>query len=568
MTNNNTKSDKNKNGAEGEIIRLRSYVPVSYQDTYQKLSLREKILGSVFMFAVVLMGTFGLIYSISTSFEFSTGAGLVFLWSAAAAVSFTVLYLIPSRLVKTVIVLLAGGVGALFIVLNLTQIIQALTYILHSTIYKLVTGGYSISFSLDLKLVESQAGSAAQYQSIFVALLAFPMGLLIAYLVYARMNVLWLLFATVALLFPGFFYGLIPSYAAFSFIVSMWIAVFCMNVFNRYALEAKIERTNKIPVKKLAKLEKALALKKKKDEIKQLKRQIRRLKHDVKLVDHTDEIKALTEKLAEMTKKPKLTKAEKKAIKVNKKREKRPEKAKRPFGEIMRQRFELRVRDNVTDGFHSAAAFALSLAVLMLVSFALPEEAVLRIPLPNVIVDNMRDAVSYSLAGSNASVYGSYSGGMSGGQLYSVNGVSFSNKKLFQINSFKSNTVYLRGWTGSVYTGKMWLESDKEQDELFSSLVEPSFVESSQLITFYKNMHAMQNTPFSQSSAEINEEKVTVNHLVSGGRSAFLPYFLEDFSDLEEYSSVVNYDKGIILKRTFLQLPSYELKAASPRAFS
>ena len=546
------------------------YIPLKVYDVNEKYSSRDRFIGGLCFFALIFAGVLGILLSFLTGFAQEVGRSYTetyllnaslfntVFWCLLSALVCSALYYLPSKLYTFIGGVLICGVFALIVYINFAEIADAGRYVFYTLCKRIIDSGYSINISVDLALLTKYASHAEGYINLFMSLLSVFLTMIFSFLIYSRKSVAYSLIISLLILFPCFYFGKIPATAPFMIVLAMWMAILAMNVYNRRYMVKRIRRQNKIPLKRRAKLDAKLDKKLRNSEIKVINKEIRRLRDDFKINDHTDEINKLETKIKQLKKsKPASTKPAKTVM-----NKEAPEKQ-AVTADVLRKRFTRRADKNAYDGLVGVTGFGITLLAILLAAMFIPASSILRIPLPEEIINSVSNVVEYAFSGSNASVYGGYNGGMGGGQLYNPNGISFKNKRVFEVTSAHSKTIYLKGWIGGYYTGSMWLENDKTQRDLFRSIFgEKEFPLTNQTYGFYNLSQDLNNIGESRRQAEMVQDQVTIQHLVQGGKLAFMPYFMYDMTT-QAYNPAVNMDKNITLSRTLFREPLYTASTIS-----
>ena len=229
--------------------------------------------------------------------------------------------------------------------------------------------------------------------------------------------------------------------------------------------------------------------------------------------------------------------------------------------------FRAKKKYSVKSGYAGIFAFAVAFAAISVVQPFISPKAKFNISMPEKIANFLTTTIEYTLVGSDSSVYGGYNGGMGGGFLYKSGGIKFKNKPILKITgTAKSKVIYLKGWTGTLYTGSMWHEADKKQIEEYNAITKnsslPNFTyvsEKAFFEIFTRNMQDIFNiTDFNRRGAELKTDRMKIEHLVSGGRLSFLPYFYDSY-DGGLFNFKPNADLNVRITNSLFRYPVYSI---------
>ena len=614
-----------KNAPEKNTTPVKPMVKTIYLDASGNMSGAASFFGMAFLFLCIFAVCIGLILCVSASFNLELNMTAVLLTLALSILFFTLIYFLPSRLF-TALAFLAGGAGAvLYVILNY-DIPEALYYSLNLCLYRIQEAGYRLDGIVDNKLAETVNST---YINITAVLIAVLLAAVFSYLVYSKKNILYSLLISVAVVFPGFFYGLIPPYFAFSLVASFWVSQFAINIFESSHMAYLISRENIIPDKKFARL-KLKEFKKQyrqninsiKSEIKTIVKSPNRNENSIRLDKLVRQLKAVSpnealffliyglndSKTSASAKNKKNAKSdnvvrqkkvkpenpiktEKKRLEIETKQKiaanklarqnEKKEIAKIPFAERLKTKFKRNIKNkkrfSVKSGYAGIFAFITAFFAVWAVQPFISPTAKLDLSMPEKIMDFLTSTVEYTLVGSDSSVYGGYNGGMGGGFLYRPGGAQFKNKPILQISSatdsnalyLNSKAIYLKGWTGTIYTGNMWHEADKKQIEAYEALKAsaplPRFNfagERNFFRSFTESMQNIFNASYQRRGAELKEDKIKIEHLVAGGKRSFLPYFYDSYEG-GRFNFKENADLYVQITNSLFQYPVYTAEFSS-----
>ena len=572
-------------------------VKTIYLDASGNMGRAASFFGMAFLFLCIFAVCIGLILCVAGSFELELDMAVILFVLIFSMLFFTLIYFLPSRIFTALAFLAGAGGAALYFGLNY-DIPEALYYSLNLCLYRIQEAGYRIV--VDNQLARAANETTAEYLNITAVLAAILLAAVFSYFVYSKKNIIYSLLVSVAAVFPGFFYGLIPPYFAFSLVAAFWVSQFAINIFESGHMAYLITKENTIPDKKLAKIKLKAFKKQYRQNLKSIKSEIRtivkspnRNENSIRLDKLVRQLKSVSggERLfflfyglndlkgsasAKSKKNPKSNKADnivksktakkdtfRDQVKAEKKRldleieEKRSAKklarqaekqefAKKSFAQRLKIRFasnmQNKKRFSVKSGYAGIFAFVVAFFAVTAVQPFISPQAKFALSMPEKLMDFLTSTVEYTLVGSDASVYGGYNGGMGGGFLYRPGGAKFKDKPILKISSatdsnalyLKSNAIYLKGWTGTIYTGSMWLEADKKQVEAYNALAASSPLprfsytgERNFFGIFTESMQNVFNASYQRRGAELKEDKIKIEHLVAGGKRSFLPYFHE-----------------------------------------
>ncbi|MCL2814467.1 MAG: transglutaminase-like domain-containing protein [Oscillospiraceae bacterium] len=623
-----------KNTPEKNTAPVKPAVKTIYLDASGNMSRAGSFFGVAFLFLCVFAVCAGLILCVTGSFELELNMAGIMLVLTVSVLFFTLIYFLPSRIFTALAFLIAAGGGALYVILNY-NIPEAAYYSLNLCLYRIQEAGYRIV--VDNKLAETVNETTAGYLNVTAALLAVLLAALFCYFVYSKKNIIYSLLVSVAVVFPGFFYGLIPPYFAFSLVASFWVSQFAINIFESGHMAYVITKENTIPDKKLARIKLKAFKKQYRQNIKSIKSEIktivkspnrnenfitldkliRQLKsvspnerlffmiyglNDLKNSSSTKSKKSSKSNKSDNIVKSRSSKkdafhdpikAEKKRLKIETKEKtaagrlqrqtEKKEFSKQPFAERLNIKFKNNIQNkkrfSVKSGYAGIFAFVTAFFAVTAVQPFISPQAKFDLSMPEKLMDFLTSTVEYTLVGSDASVYGGYNGGMGGGFLYRPGGAKFKDKPILKITSatdtnvlyLKSGAIYLKGWTGTIYTGSMWLEADKKQIEAYDALAASSPLprfryagEQNFFRLFTESMQDIFGASYQRRGAELKEDKLKIEHLVAGGKRSFLPYF----HDPESYGGgqfkfKKNADLYVQITNSLFQYPVYTVDFCS-----
>ena len=542
-------------------------VKTTYIDTGERHKKRSVVLGAAFLFLCVFAGIFGLLASVMDSFSFEISR----VWVAGQIVIyllfFTVVYFLPSRILAFAALLGGGAALGFYIRRNLEDIIDRARAALNWCLFQISEAGYNIGPLLDRDLARHT--NHAEYLPVFTLAVILLSGVF-SYLIYSRKNVFFNLALSVAIIFPGFFYGLIPSYFSVSLAVSFWVANFAVNIFDSEYITRLLYKQSEIPEKKLVKIKLKNFRKEHRRSVKNIKAEIKeaakapddnifrleRLLRQLELYEKPGflflrlyglgKIKRRKKKFVNLVKeeKQKLNRELKDAERDERLAAAEEKKAFKllPFG----QRLKIKLKYNFNEkkkiftrnGYNAVSAFAAALVIITIVQpFIRPDLRPDRLhqAMPDDILAALTRAVEDILVGSDARVFGGYGGGMGGGDLYRPGGVRFRHVPILEIDlrgqpEINSRRIYLRGFVGSIYDGRRWIEADRSYIEDFNRLMRTGLFEryrpNSFFVHFMEFMHDATRASQRRRSAELVRDMITVQHVVVGGRLVFTPNFM------------------------------------------
>ena len=220
------------------------------------------------------------------------------------------------------------------------------------------------------------------------------------------------------------------------------------------------------------------------------------------------------------------------------------------FNTYLKQSFATKVERSSKSGYVGFFAFTIALVAIIAAQPFVSPQAKFKSSVPQSIMEVLTNTVEYLLVGSNSSIYGGYSGGMGGGFLLNPSGANFKYKPIlklrptnnwtfadadtpvspFPVETFQSGVVYLRGWYGNMYNGQRWFEADKTHIEDYKEnranfVVQRRFDESGYFEAFTNHMQNLFWASSERRNAELRKDSIEIEHLVSGGRASFIPYF-------------------------------------------
>lgn len=544
-----------------------------YIDTGGKHGKRSAVLGVIFLFLCVFAGVYGIISSVADSFNFELStywiAGQILLY----LLFFTVVYFMPSFIFACVALLGGGAVIGFYVWRNLDEVIFRASAALNWCLFQINEAGYGIGPLLDRELARDTPHE--YYAIIFTFAIIFFTGVF-SYLIYSRKNVFFNLVISITVIFPGFFYGLIPSSFSFALITAFWVANFSVNIFDSEYIARLIYKQDEIPAKKLAKIKLKEFKREHRASIKSIKKEIK----TIALLPHPDENILRLERLLrqlEVYAKPgflflkfygldKLkvrksnqkfvnpVKSEKKKLKKELKEMEQAEKTamleeRKAFKNLnLGERLKISFRYNfdgkrkffTRSGFNAGFAFLVALLVIMLVQPFISSDARIDfLPRPDDVLTTLTTTVEHLLVGSDARIYGGHSGGMGGGNLYRPGGVRFRNVPILELDlretpRIQSSMIYLRGFVGAIYDGRRWIEADRRYIDDFNRLMASAAFETYRPESFFRYfksfMHDAMGASLRQRSNELTRDRITVQHVVTGGRLLFTPYFMENIT--------------------------------------
>jgi len=603
----------NINNTGKNTVPAKPLVKTIYLDASGNMSRAGAFMGVAFLFLCIFAVCLGLTLCLDGSFGLGLDMAVVLVTLAASILFFTLIYFLPSK-IFTALAFLAGAGGLALYAVASYNIPEAAYYTLNLCLYRIQEAGYRIV--VDNSLAETVNATTAGYVTITAVLFCVLVAALFSYLVYSKKNIVYSLLISVAVVFPGFFYGLIPPYFAFSLVASFWVSQFAINIFESGHMAYLISKENTIPDKKLAKIKLKAFKKQYRADIRSIKSEIRtivkspnrnensirldKLVRQLKSVSPNEGLFLMVYGLLDKKSKKRSSgrnsfhdpvKAEKRRLETEArekiaadrlaKQNEKKEIAKIPASERLKARFadnlKNKKRYSVKSGYAGIFAFVTALFAVTAVQPFISPQAKFDLSMPEQIMDFLTSTIEYTLVGSDASVYGGYNGGMGGGFLYRPGGAKFKDKAILQLSSatdsnalyLRSTAIYLKGWTGSIYTGNMWLEADKKQLEAFEALVGatplPRFRYMGEKNFFRVFTESMQNVfgaSYQRRGAELKEDKIKIEHLVAGGRRSFLPYFFDSYEG-GHFRFKDNADLYVQITNSLFSYPVYTAEFAS-----
>ena len=612
---------------------IKPAVKTIYLDTSENMSRMGSFMGIVFLFICIYTVCLGLVLCVSDSFKLELDMLNIIFTLFVSILFFTLIYFLPSKLFTFLGFVIGAGAAAVYVLLNLSYIIEAAYYTFNLGLYRINQEGYIIGSIIDYDLAKTVNETTAGYINSTAILFAVLISAVFSYFVYSKKNVVYSLLLSVAIVFPGFFYGLIPGYFAFSLVAAFWVSQFAINMFESNHMAYIIGKENTLPDKKLAKYKLKLFKKQYKDNVKSIKSEIAGIVKSPNRTENSIKLDKLLRQLNSVSNNNKLfmffyglnstnqknkkqdnknknskkeqqikntktkekfidpvntekqrliteLKEKKKTEKLNKQTEKK-EFAKKSFSEKLKIKFDHNLKEkkkySVKSGYAGIFAFVLAFFAVIAVQPFISPKATFDISMPEKIMNFLTSTVEYTLVGSDSSVYGGYNGCMGGGFLYRPGGANFKDKPILKLTSamdnnylsVQSGVVYLKGWTGTIYTGNQWLGADKKQIEEYNNLVNISdsnvlkkvnFVsEQTFFKTFTRSMQNIFGASYQRMGAEMKLDKIKIEHLVSGGRRSFLPYFHDSYAAYGESSFKFkpNADLGIDISNSLFRYPVY-----------
>ncbi|MCL1792915.1 MAG: hypothetical protein FWG34_03510 [Oscillospiraceae bacterium] len=627
----NNFNNPKKNAPEKNAVPAKPAVKTIYLDASGNMGRVGAFFGMAFLFLCIFAVCTGLILCVAGSFEFELDMPGIFAALIFSILFFTLIYFLPSRIFTALAFLFGAGGAALYLGLNY-DIPEAAYYSLNFCLYRIQEAGYRIV--VDNELAKTANETTAGYLNVTAVLLCVLLAAVFSYLVYSKKNIIYSLLVSIAVVFPGFFYGLIPPYFAFSLVASFWVSQFAINIFESGHMAYLISKENTIPDKKLVRI-KVKAFKKQyreninsiKAEIKNIVKSPNRNENSIRLDKLTRQLKSVSpnerfffvfyglndpkgpsakskknsktgkvENVVKAAKKDKFqnpVKTEKTRLeteakhkraetKLQKQSEKK-EFAQKPLSQRLKARFKNNMQNkrkfSIKSGYAGMFAFVTAFFAVTAVQPFISPQAKFDLSMPEKVMDFLTSTVEYTLVGSDASVYGGYNGGMGGGFLYRPGGAKFKDKPILKITSptdsnalyLKSGAIYLKGWTGTIYTGNMWLEADKKQIEAYNALAASSPLprfsylgEQNFFKVFTESMQNVFGASYQRRGAELKEDKIKIEHLVAGGKRSFLPYFHEPKSyGGGQFKFKENADLYVQITNSLFQYPVYTVEFSS-----
>ncbi|MCL2096553.1 MAG: hypothetical protein FWH10_06580 [Oscillospiraceae bacterium] len=591
-----------------------------YLDSDGNISRKNLAVSVILMFFCIFSVCAGLILCVSQSFTLEIDLVNTYIALAVSLIFFTFIYFFASGIFTLISFLAVSGAAAFYIIKNLGYIRDAAYYTLNLCLYRINQAGYIIGSIVDYDLAETSDITTRGYLNTMAFFAVILFSAVFSFLVYSRRNIIYSLLFSVAVVFPGFFYGLIPGYFAFSLVASFWVSHFAVNIFDSDYMIYAAGRENFIPLKKMDRY-------KFKTFKKQYKRNIKSIKAEIvsivkspnrnenfirlnRLVKQLEAIKksnrlffmfyglnSLTDKNSKKNRDNKNNKdkkrkekflnpvqTEKIRIKTESREQKKAEKSglaaeKKDFaGKSFSERFKIKYRESLNEkkkytvrgGFAGFFAFVIAFIAVTAAQTFVADDARLDFTVPETVLNVMTSTVEYALVGSDSSVYGGYNGGMGGGFLYRPEGARFRDKPILKISPAsesgnRSGVIYLKGWTGTVYTGNMWREADKKQIERYNSLGSEILIPGFNFISerfFFRNftgsMQDIFGASYQRRLSELKSDRINIEHLVSGGKRSFMPYFLEGFSgEPFNFNFRINADMSIEVTNSLFRYPVY-----------
>ena len=634
---------KNTNNIEKNPSAPKTAVKTIYLDASGNMSRASSFLGIVFLFFCIFIVCIGLIMCVSESFRLEVSMPNMILTLTVSILFFTLIYFLPSKLFTASAFLLGAGGFAVYAIFNYNYIIDAAYYTLNLCLYRINQEGYIIGSIVDYDLAKTANDATAAYINFTAVLVGILFAAIFSYLVYSKKNIIYSLLFSVAVVFPGFFYGLIPSYFSFSLVAAFWVSQFSINIFESSHMAYVIGRENSLPEKRLAKYKLKMFKMQYRQNIKSIKseivkivkspnrnensirldrliRQLKSVSHGNKLffmfyglsdpkntkqsrqsrqnnpkrktvkpnnaninnianivnIDDVGQIKALKNKEKFISP----VKIEKQRLAIEAKEKKAADKlvrqtekkefAQKPFSERMKIRFgdniKAKKKYSIKSGYAGIFALVVAFAAVTVVQPFISPKAKFNLSMPEQIMNFLTTTIEYTLVGSDSSVYGGYNGGMGGGFLYRPGGAKFKDKAILKVSgTTRSSVIYLKGWTGTIYTGNMWQEADKKQIEEYNKLTKSNLIprfsyipERSFFKTFSESMQNIFNASYQRRGAELKRDKIKIEHLVSGGKRSFLPYFFDDETiDGGMFNFKANSDLSVEITNSLFKYPIY-----------
>ena len=635
MDNINIPNDLKKSTVEKNPAALKSSVKTIYLDTGENVSRMRSLLGIIFLFFCIFAVCIGLVLCLSDSFSLELNMLNIALVLFISILFFTFIYFLPSKFFTVLGFILGAGGFAFYFISNLNYIIDAAYYTLNLGLYRINQEGYIIGSIIDYDLAKTVNETTAGYINNTAVLFAIIIAAIFSYLVYSKKNVAYSLIISIAIVFPGFFYGLIPEYFSFSLVAAFWVSQFAINMFESTRMAYIIGKENFIPDKKLAKYKLKMFKNQYKQNIKSIKSEIKSIVKSPNRNENSIRLDKLLRQLSSVSKSnwlfltfyglndpnskySKQSRQSKKSGGANKNIDKTEQKTKqrsktnfinqikaekhRLAAEIKENRaaekaalknqknefaqkafserikikfasnFKAKKKYSIKSGYAGIFAFIIAFFAITAVQPFIAPQAKFDLSMPEKIMNFLTSTVEYTLVGSDSSVYGGYNGGMGGGFLYRPGGAKFKDKPILKITSatnsnyvnLKSGVIYLKGWTGTIYTGNMWQEADKKQIDEYNTLAGSSVFPRSNYIgektffkTFTENMQDMFAVSYQRRGAELKGlEKIKIEHLVSGGKRSFLPYFYENY-DGGDFKFKANADLSVQITNSLFRYPVY-----------
>lgn len=161
-------------------------------------------------------------------------------------------------------------------------------------------------------------------------------------------------------------------------------------------------------------------------------------------------------------------------------------------------------------------------------------------------------------------------GGLSGGELGKEGEVTFDNKPVLKVEMpITSNTIYLKGYVGSVYTGDKWDSLSKEDEVLYSKLMKnlqkSNFIPGNQSSYFLSLISDIDNNLYK--NFKFSQSNMKVTNVRSNKKYSYAPYNtifnnrtmnvldplivssykaneLENFEYYTNYTDIFNFNEG------------------------
>ena len=589
-------------------------VKTIYLEAGGNADFKNSVLGTLFLFFCVFAVCIGLILCVVQSFSLEIDFFAVITALTISLVFFTLIYFLPSGFLTFAAFLIAAGAAAGIAAYNFKYIKDAVYYVLNLCLFKINQEGYIIGSIVDYDLAKTANEANAGYINTTAVLAAVLLAAVFSFLVYSKRNIIYSFIISVGIVFPGFFYGLIPSYFAFSLVAAFWVSQFTINMFESGYMEYMAGRENTVPENKLAKQKFKTFKKDYKKNKKSLRSEIVNIVRSPNKNENLMKLDRLVRNLESISKNNRLffmfygLNELKKPKRAKQKAVKNPEKAKKPKKflnpvqleqhrqkneaaekkEALKaavlaekkefaamppsQRIKIKFKNNLSakrkylqkSGHAGLFSFIVAFTAISAVQPFITPDARMDFSMPETVMDFLTSTVEYTLVGSDSSVYGGYTGGMGGGSLYRPEGARFKNKPILKITSAQNSSVmYLKGWTGTIYTGRMWREADKKQLEAYNALGSASPIPKFQFVperkyfsVFTENMQNISEAPFQKRRSELKIDNVNIEHLVSGGKRSFLPYFTENFQS-GSFSFKTTADLSVEVTNSLFRYPSY-----------
>lgn len=583
---------------------------INYNKEYD-ISPKSRLFGIFSLWIVALICSLSLTMCFVTSFQLGVSFGSLFLPAVIISVIAMLMYYSPSAAISAGAAVLSLGACAWYVWVNFEEIAYWVYYTINLCLYKISLNGYSIEAFVNMGMAKSPDDGNYIYMTALIILTVAT--LYFSFLIYSRKSVIPVLIFSIAVIFPGFFCGLMPSFGSFLSLIACWIAVLSMDIFDMGAVDSYVRHLNDAPAKKMRNQKIKQTEKDYQKKIKNTKKEIRNI---IKSPNRDDNIFKLNHLAKELSKldpasekflkrcgiREKNVKAKKKNKKASVNEEQKQKEefftpaqmlkkqfkeekiaaiqkeheaeelkkqhyASLSFGERTKEKFADNLKRkafiSARSGLIGLSTMAIALLAIFISSLIIKEESTLRININEEAIEFLSDTVNYAVNGSNSGMYDSYGGGMSGGNLL-TRGVNFKNKEVMLLTTNFTGKLYLRGWYGNTYTGKKWLGHDAEERaeyiEKFRSDFDDDFIFGrgyTFMLDYYRNKRDML-------TVGAGSYKTTIEHFLTGGRVMFVPYYTH--SDWIESDLKIKMNGNMLptLSGSLFKYPKYDITIYNP----